>query len=613
VTGNLWNLDQIIRQLAGTGANTNLVPQQAVRPIDLQVTDRSSGLTVPARSVPSPLDYFGVYLTVDDYLESMPGAEEASRTGFIRWLMSAASRESLLNGLCFLVLARQEADHSERLASELSSWLTPPARARLEAALTGKNREILARQPLLLALRTVLARADTPDPEKDPPYPLEIMALMLTHALSSTLTASNRERSGRQIAGLPEQLAIEVVCNQAFYESDDLYSVIDRQLRLWREMGSAATAHLGGRNAAGLFGTAAGLEVEDVFALGFALYAHVMNWRWGQPIRLHEDFNSDMPSARISAFLDLVAASPEQLRPRLQQPLSDWDFLAFQETPVLHVGDGLMVVDDELLLQRITTGLFWIVHDYLSATEGNQARQRWTQAWGEMVEAVAEQDLSSLAPPLLSVEHLSVYYENDLAIAYPGHKTADVVIDFGEVLGAFEIVSGQLQVNTRINGDRDALYRDMERLAFKKVRQLDDTARCLLQDEAALTGIRGVTRQVAPVIVAGGGFPLSPITARIIHDYCADQSLLVDGRIRPLAVIDMGELEALEGLAEHLGADPMELLKDWAQSGLATMSFRNFMLQVHPWSPDLYRPSRMRPRVDAVFEQLAERLRFRVV
>ena len=147
--------------------------------------------------------------------------------------------------------------------------------------------------------------------------------------------------------------------------------------------------------------------------------------------------------------------------------------MAFVETPVLHYPGadgspgGLAVIDIAFLLEKITLGLYWLVHDHLRETEGDQARQAWTQAWGSMVEAMVEDDLLALAPVVLGTE--SAYYtEEDLRFAYPGHKTSDVVIDSGDVLVAVEIGSGRPSVETVRAGDPAALRRDLERLAYKK-------------------------------------------------------------------------------------------------------------------------------------------------
>ena len=212
--------------------------------------------------------------------------------------------------------------------------------------------------------------------------------------------------------------------------------------------------------------------------------------------------------------------------------------MAFVETPVLHYPGadgspgGLAVIDIAFLLEKITLGLYWLVHDHLRETEGDQARQAWTQAWGSMVEAMVEDDLLALAPVVLGTE--SAYYtEEDLRFAYPGHKTSDVVIDSGDVLVAVEIGSGRPSVETVRAGDPAALRRDLERLAYKKIRQLDDTARCLITEPEKLLGYAGASRPVQPVVVAAGGFFMSPVTAKATTEYCTTEAYLTHPLIRP--------------------------------------------------------------------------------
>ena len=66
--------------------------------------------------------------------------------------------------------------------------------------------------------------------------------------------------------------------------------------------------------------------------------------------------------------------------------------------------------------------------------------------------------------------------------AYPNGGNADVVIDLGDDIGVFEIVSHRLTVPTRISGLRASFDRDMEASVFKKVRQLNDTVQSLTDD-----------------------------------------------------------------------------------------------------------------------------------
>ncbi len=259
-----------------------------------------------------------------------------------------------------------------------------------------------------------------------------------------------------------------MLSNQAFHDQDDIYSVLDRHLRLWRDYGPAVASMLGDRSPSELFIAATGIQVEEFLALGLALFAHFLAWKPGQPMRLLDDFNSDIPVRTKEAFLKMTAASIDELSVSCQAPpRSKWDFLALQSHPALRIGGSLLVLDGPYLFERITSGLYWMVHDHLKATESELARQQWSQAWGEMVEKMAMDDLLPHAPTDLSGEK-TFFDEDDVEAAYPIGGNADGVIDLGEGIGVFEIVSHRLTVPTRINGDRLAFDGDMEKVAFKK-------------------------------------------------------------------------------------------------------------------------------------------------
>src|SRR3954463_5155304 len=102
-----------------------------------------------------------------------------------------------------------------------------------------------------------------------------------------------------------------------------------------------------------------------------------------------------MPKQRWNRFLDLVALSPDALQARLGTARSDWDFVVFQQTPIVQTKDGLLLIDVTFLLERVTGGLYWPVHDMLKR-QSKRARQDWTHAWGDMVEALVEDELSSM-------------------------------------------------------------------------------------------------------------------------------------------------------------------------------------------------------------------------
>ncbi len=548
------------------------------------VTGVPAGIGLPggARGE-SPLDYVGVYLVLRDYIrpEEMGVFSEGMSDAVMRAAVTVVGTENLIRFLCALgmMLWSPSPDHLEQLRARFIQCLQSAPRARVENALRPgpEQRVFLARQSLLASLRVALALPEiAPAPGPDPN--IELWGLLFVHAVAEGLAAEPSD-DGQTIGRMPARLAAEMVRNTAFYETDDLYAAIDRQVRLWRDFGAAGCAELGGVHPADLVVDITGIEVEDFLALGFAVISHAMAWDPGQPLYLDEGFGA-VDAARREAFLSHVASTREQLRTALAAPArSTWDFLAFQETPVLRAPQGLLVLDTAYLFGRVTTGLYWIIHDYMRDERGLRDLDHWRHAWADMVEAMAVDDLRPHAPKLLlppsggTSAAPTFYRESEIQRAYPGSKAADVVIDFGTVLGAFEIVSGQLTIGTRIDGSPEAFRKDMEKLVFKKMRQLDKTAANLIGDECRLTGWRGEPREVFPVVVIGSGFALNPIVANCIEDQRGAEGLFELPRIRPLSVIDLAELEMLEGLAVR-GRNILEVLDQWHQSGIAAMPLR---------------------------------------
>ena len=351
--------------------------------------------------------------------------------------------------------------------------------------------------------------------------------------------------------------------------------------------------------------------MEDFLALGFALTAFLNDWKPGMPIHLAEDFGSDIGEETTQRFLKVVAGNrPEFAAAMSTSSDSDWDFLTFQSHPVLVRTAGIAILDKAYLIERFTSGLYWIVHDYLRDNEGHAARKAWTQTWADMIESIAEDALKAHVPTSLDGSK-NFYTETDLGHAYPGHKRSDVLIDFGIGFGAFEIVSGQLTVGTRVQGDVEALKRDIEKIALCKIEQLDDTASCLIDDESRLTGVSPTpARPVQPVVIAGGGFPVCIPTMKYVREWCADTEKLQQDLAGPVAIIDLSEVEMLEGLAQE-GIEPMAILKSWQESDLADISLRNYLYEQFPFSPKRYRPARMKPLVEQTFAELVARLRLR--
>lgn len=604
--------EELRRYLAAMRTDQPYIPGSTVPLLHKPFFAGEGGLFRPPGAAPAPIDYVSSYLTLGEYIAvAVLGDAAAAVRAATAQLLEQHPTDEMMKALAILDYATHEKEMVDQIQRGFAERLKPETRARFVAAMSRADepRAFLGRQGVLAAMRLVLTR-DSPAQTRGRIDPMTA-AILLVHAVSWGLNERDEPPPGEELApGIPTGFAMEILRNLVFYETDDKYSVIDRHIRLWRHYGSILKRHPARAAAADLLEEATGLAVEDLLALGFACYSHVGSWRPGTPLLINHSLGVGMDPEKVKRFVDIVAADMKAGSAELADPATTWDFLPFERHPILSLPEGMLVLDPGFLFERFTTGLYWLVHDHERDHHGDAARRAWTQAYGEMVEGLVEDMLQLLAPEILGGGR-TFFTEEDFAHAFGG-RIADAGIDFGADFCLFEVVSGFLHTETRLHGNIEQFKRDVERFVLKKARQLNETATQLLKDESPLTGLRNhEVRRVIPVIVVGGGWPNEPFTSMYVADHVTREGLFRDARIAPLAIIDIPEVEMLEGLQEHRGWTTAELLREWKGSGLATVSFRNFLMKKlgGAFGPKL-RPSRMEAEVQRAFNDMIFRLKF---
>jgi hypothetical protein len=272
-----------------------------------------------------------------------------------------------------------------------------------------------------------------------------------------------------------------------------------------------------------------------------------------------------------------MSASLDDLAEQILVQRSDWDFLPFEMRPIIDLEDGWLLVDVAFLMDRVTSGLFYVVFDHLKSIDEGQALE-WSRIWGDMVEALVRDNVTHLVQ-LPSGGSRPMYSQDHLKDAYPkGGGRADILVVFDATVVAFEVVSGRLKVETRLGLDQNAFNDDLERIVYKKLRQLNGTATNILNDPARLFGDVAQLQHFQPVVVTAGGFPFNIATSRVIDDHIAAKGLFTQQRVLPAAVIDLSELEMMEALAED-GESVADLIRQWKASPDRQFSFRNWIIK----------------------------------
>lgn len=506
-----------------------------------------------------------------------------------------------------------------RLVEGYRNALRQDLRSGFSGALQKEGNEepeavLFARQAVLAAIRAVLESHPWTEGLEQPSL---ATAILLVHAVGSSM--SELEGDGTQtIGGLPANLMMELVRNGMLYEQDDDYSILDRTLRYWQEYVVSIERTELREDARSLLEQALGLTFEDFFALGCWVWLLAKNRNPAsdpnanlltQPSSLP---GVSLPRDKVESFLEKVSAPAEWFSKEFEDRESQYNFLPIHTRPVLRLAgsreEQLLILDETFLLQKFTLiGLFWAIHDNERDNHGDNDRLLWTQAHGEAVESMVEERLQEMAPALQDSDgRKSFYTEEDLQEAYPDTKITDAVVDYGDRVLVFEIVSGQPAVGTRVAGDPESFKRDTQRLVLKKARQLDETCSSILSDQRKLTGYDAPPdRRIVPIVVVAGGYPGDALSRSHVDDELLAQELLQDAAIDPLCLLSLGELEMIESLHEA-GRSPGELLGNWRRSGLRNIPFRNYVLR--EVDEDLERPSRMTERVHEAKDEIVRRL-----
>jgi hypothetical protein len=561
-----------------------------------------------------PIDFTATYLSIAQYLDDPSDGSAVARDLLTTLLLKQHDRFEMVAQVAGLLHALEKPEMLKEIQGTYVGLWGDATRQRLELALDGKLGMpfvLLARQPLLATVRLLLTAPPESVDETANRLPSWFAAVLLTHTVASTLDVGPDE-GDEEIAGSPARLVLDLVRVTPYGRTVDYWSAIDRVVRLWEDCGRRLTRSSLADEPLQLLQEATGLQLVEVVGLAFVILSRRVSGLKGGPILDPPNLRlANMDPAKIESFLGLVAASADELGNALADTDPRFGFVPIEQRPILRTDEALLLLDEQALWSKVTSGLYWIVHDYLrdSKAPGTDLNLRWNETYAEMVELLAEEALRTMVPTILGGGQ-TFYMEEDLERAYPGRKRVDVAIDFGTTFLLAEVVSGQLTIGSRVEGDLDSFKRDVDRLVIDKCRQLHESAEAVLTDARALTGYKALSGlTVLAVVIVGSEFPLNPFTAQYINDALAGEGLLQDPRIKGVRLLDLEELEILEGIRER-GGSVVDVLQRWRDSGLSSVSFKTFAADAFgPLGHDA-RPTRMKERVDDTFKRILLTLGF---
>lgn len=573
-----------------------------------------------------PESLIGVWVCASDYLEltSDGVAERDGGEALLERLMVWHARLDLLMGLAALNHIAADSTITDQWVEEYRKLLPEGARNRLDSTLASRvdgPRVFLTRPTILRTMRLVAERAPATEAERaervqalgvvDPPLDLLFTVTLMSHLVAQFLGLDDpgqQQGPDDRFSGLPTGLALEMVCSGMSTRAENPGNLLGRTRMLYVEYGRRVRRNPARLPALGLVEDALEMPLDVALALGFAYYAQMVGYDWRTDgVRFQSPLGLlDIPEQSWLRFLDLFAQTVDEFASSAARMTKDWQMRSIQERPLLRIGNEVVVLDERFLIERVTSGLYWLVHDHEKALD-DRFRHLWTQAYGEMHEMLVEDYLAPFAPPVLGGLGTSLFTEEDLGAAFGG-KRADVGIDFGTTVLIADAQAGQLSTKTREEGDPTAFKRDLDQIVVnKKARQLHYTAACLMRDpQPPKSPLAQPARRVVPVVVPGGTFPTSPITRRYIAGQLADKGLLNEPGVDPLVVLDLRDLEHAEAVRAYRGIDLVTMIRDWQDSDYRDMSLSDWLIVAFD-DPGLDRPGILRVALERSFDVIRER------
>lgn len=556
---------------------------------DLTLPD-GPGLLVPRPAGPQPAGIGGSFrgwmshaaqsLISDEYVPQFLATKgmtfEPDR--WVAQLLQLSHRDDLLRALTSATRVAQEGgapleEWTEYVLSTCEQGLGTQMREALGRNDGSAPRVFLARQPLLLALKLILAHGtSSPAGHQDP---FVVVTLLAHHAAREPAGAKDLDGTGPRIAGLPEALAMEVVQNSLFNSADHFGDLLARTHLLWTSNEQRLVRHRPRVPLRQMLNEATGLDLDDVLTIAFAVFAQA-DQAGLHDVRMLDLSSLRLPQLTIDAFLARFSITEADLTTLLDAQHGPWAFLPIEDTPLLRIGPtSVAVLDARLLQRRFTSALYWLVHDHEKHTYGEQARRAWTQTYSELVEIYAEDILARVSPKILG-GGTSFFTEEDLGRL--GDSAVDCGVDFGHVVVLADVVQHQMTVPTRMLGQVAAFESDMQATILKKAKQLHGSARALIEKSSHPAHPLGRRpERILPVVVQGADFPVNPVTTGYARDKARERGLLTQAECAPLIIVTLDELEMLDALVETSVTTAADVFRGYSSSG-AVDSLRNFII-----------------------------------
>lgn len=364
-----------------------------------------------------------------------------------------------------------------------------------------------------------------------------------------------------------------------------------------------------------------GLGLEQQMSLGFALYAHLVTTD-----EQEGEFNHVLTSESLGGIFGslglseeervaaeaLIAAPPswfrEQVEDQSVEQLS-WNRVPFMRRPFVRLPSG------QYLLQSPRALMSWIAdgihYRCLDAAIEREAVSAYTARLGKLTERYTLQLVASAHKEPRLPGAGKVFGDKKFG---RGIDSSDVTVTYPNEVILMEVASHRLTVESRCNGDQEALEYDLKEMVGRRPKQLRRSIDAMKPTSpgyaATLRFDRLDSGRIArfwPLIVTMTPIHWSPL----LEEFLAPRLAELDGRndVEALDVLAVEDLEALIAITEQTGRRLADLLAAKQETMGAHADVRTWISRDR-LVPNIARPSYLDDALNEVMDVATRLLGF---
>lgn len=284
-----------------------------------------------------------------------------------------------------------------------------------------------------------------------------------------------------------------------------------------------------------------------------------------------------------------------------------WERRPFLKRPFIRYENGQwLLIAPRMIASWLGEGM---LHRALAAAEERNLSLRASRFIGALFERYCLDLTRSVYRGERPIGAGRVYGEQPYVLRRQRKLTSDIAVDLGTDLVLVEVVSARLTAEMQVAGNPQLLEQNLERMVFKKVKQVGRVARDILNGDAVIPDVNPAhVDRVWPVIVTAGELMQTEMLwdqfdARLPVEFA-------DPRLMQLTVLDVGDFELLLGLVGRRGYHLPDVLDQKARGLFRRLEITRFIVDELHLDPASLRLPIIEERYRALWQEMREVLRF---